>query len=1249
MLGKNTGKFASLGVGFAALILLSAPVGASQRSTQWRPGAGAPSLQPQALTELPPQAPGSRSRAIIVMPQVRGWLQAYAELRQQIEAGSRAASLPGQQALLRNAEAATQSELQRLRGVLDAGLRRAPPSAGAPQTEPIEGSNVVKYQGPMPVELQARLQARGYRVFADAPIRLFLEQSTAQVGAQAAWTQKDAQGKFLKGTGVRIAIIDSGIDYTHPSLGGCTSAQFLARACAKVIDGFNFTSGSADILDDHGHGTHVAGIAAGTGQGTGGFPGVAPEAKLIGYKVIDSSGSGDSSAIIEALYRAMDPNQDGDPSDQVDVINLSVGALGNPDDPLSQAVDTAAQAGIVVAVAAGNDGMDQSINSPGTARLALTVGAVDGQDRPAYFSSRGPVLWLGKALSKPDLVAPGVSICAPQGAGAWGDRICGSGASAKRVALSGTSMATPHVAGAAALLKQKWPGWSGLKIRAALIASAQPLPNASAAQVGAGRLRLAIALAQRPTGVPIVSLDPISTARQRFVRVQGSASGQSLARFSLLLRRVGSTALTPVVRQAIPGRPDAWAFDESIDVDAFQDGDYEVTAEVTDLWGTVGRSRGYLRIQKLLWSEPAALATYRSGDRVRFESLALSGSQATVRYEVSTGIYTGSPSDRISRQWTPISGTEWLTSESQTQDQWFSVRAIRQVGTVSDTQVRSIYFDSRLRKGFPVRVKWDCNSDAPDSPCFSDTGRLKTVLKDLNGDGQDEILFVTPGMAPLLQVLASNGSPLWSRSLGNTPMQSLGSLGPETHPVAVTKGPSGQLRIFAFNTRLSQFTQDGFSEIYGFDSSGATLPGFPLRVPRFYWLGLTVADLDRDGSDEMVLADGFGTPGRLQIYSWDGKLKTSISTAGHCWNKDGAPAAVARFSGSAGPAALVVANHQNCENKNQTLIEAFSPEGKPLPGWPRTVPGAVTDSIVAADLDGDGSDEVIASIQYDFDGSTKIPHLHSFRSNGSALPGFPALIGQTSTFGSGASRVAVGDLTGDGEPEIALWTQGAAGKFWQVVDSHGKTVAGYPKAAGDISAPPIVSDLNGDRSPEFLQYEVSFRAWLQNGVSPDLMATLSDAQTTVKWLPRIVPPNPFSAPEIQSTSDGAATQLVAVSQWDSSRDAQGVSSTLRRSSLYLWDLQRVPGTFGYSPGLFDNRPGSPGGDFAPSWTGGKPREFYVYPPLPSGFELDSTTGVIRVVPAKTRVGRGGGLSQHWVVGSNEAGQVRTQITVRSAR
>lgn len=1249
MLGQDNKKLMRFSVGAAALAVLLGAASADARPFQPVPGAGAPSLQPQALTELPPQAPGSRSRAIIVMPQVRGWLQAYAELRQQIEAGTRAASMPGQQALLRNAEAATQSELQRLRGVLDAGMRRAPPSAGAPQTEPIEGSNVVKYQGPMPVELQARLRARGYQVLADAPIRLFLEQSTAQVGAQAAWTMKDTQGKLLKGSGVRIAIIDTGIDYTHPSLGGCTQSQFLARACAKVIDGYNFTSGSADILDDHGHGTHVAGIAAGTGLGTGGFPGVAPDAKLIGYKVIDSSGSGDSSAIIEALYRAMDPNQDGDPSDHVDVINLSVGAIGNPDDPLSQAVDTAARAGILVAVAAGNDGMDQSINSPGTARLALTVGAVDGQDRPAYFSSRGPVLWLGKGLSKPDLVAPGVSICAPQGAGAWGDRICGSGPSAKRVALSGTSMATPHVAGAAALLKQKWPGWSGLKIRSALIASAQPLPNASASQVGAGRLRLAIALAQRPTGVPVVLLDPVSTARQRQVRVQGSASGQSLARFSLLLRRVGSTAQTPVVRMAIPGRPDAWIFDESIDLEAFGDGDYELLAEVTDLWGTVGRARGFLKVQKLLWSEPAALATYRSGDRIRFESLALPGSQATVRYEVSPGVYNGSMNDRVSRQWTPIVGNEWVPSESQTLDQWFSVRAVRQVGAVTDTQIRSIYFDSRLRMGFPVRVKWDCDSDAADSRCFSDTGRLKTELRDLNGDGQDEVLFVTPGMAPLLQVLSSNGSPLWSKSLGNTPMQSLGSLGPETHPVAVTKGPSGQLRIFAFNTRLSQFTQDGYSEIYGFDAAGATLPGFPLRVPRFYWLGVTVADLDRDGSDEMVLADGFGTPGRLQIYSWDGKLKTTISTTGHCWNKDGSPAAVARFAGPTGPVALVVANHTNCEGKDQSVIEAFSPEGQLLPGWPKTVTGAITDSVVAADLDGDGRDEVVASVQYDFEGNAKTPHLHVFRSNGTSLSGFPALVGQTNTHGSGASRPSVGDIDGDGVPEIALWTQGAAGKYWQLLNSRGQSVSSYPLPAGEISAPPVVVDLNGDQVSELLQYQVSFRAWLQNGVSPDLMARLSDAMGGAKWLPRIVPPNPFSAPETWVTPDGAATQLVAVSQWDSSRDAQGLSSTLRRSSLYLWDLQRVPGAFGYSPGLFDNRPGSPGGDFAPSWTGGKPSEFHVYPLLPGGFDLDPSTGVIRVVPAKTRIGRGGGLSRHWVVGSNEAGQVRTQITVRSAR
>jgi len=258
-----------------------------------------------------------------------------------------------------------------------------------------------------------------------------------------------------------------------------------------VLGGYNFVEDTADPMDDNGHGTHVAGIVAANGV----LHGVAPDAQLLAYKVCDAGGSCHQSAIIAGLEAAADP--DGNPltADAVEVVNLSLGGPGDPADPLSQTVDNAAAIGIVVVVAAGNSGPGyESIGSPGVARSALTVAAADKRDVIAGFSSRGPVPYFYDIV-KPDITAPGVDIysTAP---------ITGFlGSPDRYLALSGTSMATPHVAGAAALLAQLHSDWTSAMIKAALMNTAQDLGESVHLQ-GIGRLDVAQAATNRMLLVP---------------------------------------------------------------------------------------------------------------------------------------------------------------------------------------------------------------------------------------------------------------------------------------------------------------------------------------------------------------------------------------------------------------------------------------------------------------------------------------------------------------------------------------------------------------------------------------------------------------------------------------------------------------------------------------------------------------------------------------------------------------------------
>jgi len=280
-------------------------------------------------------------------------------------------------------------------------------------------------------------------VIPDYKITVTLNDSIPLINADDAWDLYDKCGESITGRGVTVAIIDTGMDYNHPDLKD------------NFVDGYDFVNNDNDPMDDNGHGTHCAGVIAGTGMASDfRFVGVAPNAKLYIYKAMDDKGSGYASWFIESMGRAADPNMDGDFSDHVDVMSISAGdSSGYPGDALSVAADNAADLGVVVVVAAGNDGPSyDSISSPGSAQKVICVGATDKKGEIAAFSSRGSD---SIETVKPDVVAPGVDITSTWPGGAYR-------------ALSGTSMACPHVAGIVALLLQMHPHWTSDEIKTAL-------------------------------------------------------------------------------------------------------------------------------------------------------------------------------------------------------------------------------------------------------------------------------------------------------------------------------------------------------------------------------------------------------------------------------------------------------------------------------------------------------------------------------------------------------------------------------------------------------------------------------------------------------------------------------------------------------------------------------------------------------------------------------------------------------------
>ncbi len=333
----------------------------------------------------------------------------------------------------------------------------------------------------------------------DAPVRTWMSVSNAasaadQVRAGSPGLLGIGSINGVNGQGIGVAVIDSGVN-PHPALKN------------KIVANVSLVTGDPSYLDAFGHGTHVAGIIAGDGSAASSVTslyngGIAPGAHIINVRVLGDDGSGLTSDVIAGIDWSIANRA----KYNIRILNLSLGhRVTEPAalDPLDQAVARAVQAGLVVVAAAGNEGVADNgapimggIMVPGNSPLAITVGAVNtwgtvarNDDTIATYSSRGPTQY--DLAVKPDLAAPGNKIVSLEAAKSYLSRnysslhVAGPSTNAY-FKLSGTSMATPMVSGAAALLLQGNSGMSGAQLKLALQMGATYMPTAGLMAAGAG-------------------------------------------------------------------------------------------------------------------------------------------------------------------------------------------------------------------------------------------------------------------------------------------------------------------------------------------------------------------------------------------------------------------------------------------------------------------------------------------------------------------------------------------------------------------------------------------------------------------------------------------------------------------------------------------------------------------------------------------------------------------------------------------
>ena len=371
-------------------------------------------------------------------------------------------------------------------------------------------------------------------------VKVDLDESVPLIRADLVHNLHDSYGYPITGKDVTVALIDSGVDYTHPDLvdnilvnpgedlnhngvydqfdennidddGNGLVDDIIGwsfNKCAHYIKIDETTyecdqtkSEDNNISDGANHGTRCAGI----------ITAVAPDAKIYPLKVVNYQGIGDSIWILDALERAHDPNNDGDFSDSVDIVSMSLGSLlpVNPDeDDLCIAVDNLVSSGVTVVASAGNRGVNGSYNitSPGSARKSICVGASNKQDKIAGFSSRGPVITNSGEIIKPDVVAPGVSILTTSANGGY-------------ISGQGTSFSAPHVSGAVALLLQAHPQWTPDDVKLAIKETAIDIGEDENTQ-GAGRID--VLNAYYYPNLPVAILDVPESLEQGIIDIKGT-------------------------------------------------------------------------------------------------------------------------------------------------------------------------------------------------------------------------------------------------------------------------------------------------------------------------------------------------------------------------------------------------------------------------------------------------------------------------------------------------------------------------------------------------------------------------------------------------------------------------------------------------------------------------------------------------------------------------------------------------------
>lgn len=846
------------------------------------------------------------------------------------------------------------------------------------------------------------------------------------IGTTAAWDSS-------QGAGVVVAVIDTGVDYEHPDIADSiwlNAGEIPGNAIDDDANGFvddligwDFAgthyweaTEDADPRDGHGHGSHVAGTIAATGDNGLGVIGVAWKAEVMVVKGLDDSGSGSDSQLARCILYAVDNG--------ADVINASWGSEGSSQ-TLRDAVNYAHAHGVVFVAAAGNSASDAAKFAPASIPAAIAVAALDPEGGAAFFSNFG---------SRIDVSAPGQDILSLE-----------SG-TAGYTQKDGTSMAAPHVSGVAALILSRYPSLSVEQVRQVLRVSAVDLGTAGKDPAyGSGRVNAAAALELGEHVLEARILGPAeSTAIWGPVEVSGTVGGPGFSGYVLEFGAGAAPQSWTMLRAsaASVARGELGVFDPS----TLTDGLYTVRLRAQDASGATFSDQIEIVVRYLEITSPlpptvlpltspmkpgCAYTISGSARGPSFQNYTLEwapGTAATSGWSAEGFALTGGglvPVDGGSlAEWTPPAGLEG----------YCTIRLTVNNSGFASTTTTSVYAEPALvSSGWPALLV-----EVPDN-------QGPALVR--QPDGSTRFVFASRFNPVELYSLAYDGS-------RETRPHSFGGRFPA--PVADLDDTPGD-EVVVVKGYCVEILSSGLEPIRTILAPAGRDFGYDQ---------MSLADLDNDGSAEILVASrdgsaGFSAPGAVHVYRADGTPFPGESIAFPVESPFAYAQIVAADLDGNGRKEIVVA--VGPIDQPHYTVEAFNSDGSPCSGWtPVQVTDAKLGALATGDLDHDGTTEIVIS---ESSADTNVDRIIVRNGSGAVREGWPVPSAESQYL---RSEFSIGDLDDNGQMEI-VWINGTMisvlrgdGSAWCEPWSVGG------EAPFNMFGTPILADIDGDGHQEIV-------------------------------------------------------------------------------------------------------------------------------------------------------------------------------------